>query len=88
MNEIDTLLQSALTTIEKILEVEKFSTYVEVKSAIETCIILIKANEFEKVESKLIYCARMIMEAPPRNSELGLTLLNKIDLIITKISLN
>jgi hypothetical protein len=86
MNEIETLLKAAHAQIEEIVREENFGAYQDVKTAIENSIDLIKMQEMEKCKQRIFFSIRMIMEAPPRNSELGLALLQKLDVISDKLS--
>ncbi|MFN7911685.1 MAG: hypothetical protein ACK5QC_07650 [Bacteroidota bacterium] len=79
-------LLDAIENMDSILSSEDFSAYRQIrKSLIDTMNFLFENKKID-AEKHLLLCIRLLMEAPPKNKELGMETLVKIDSIYKNLS--
>lgn len=76
MNDI---LAEINNLIAELVEEERFPAYVQMKEELSEFVNVDSSNKTPLLKNKLGLCIRLLMEAPPRNKEKGMTLLLKLD---------
>ena len=76
----------AVENIQSILSEEDFSAYHQIKKSLIEALNFLLENKKVDAEKHLLLCIRLLMEAPPKNKELGMETLIKIDSIYKNLS--
>ena len=86
LKKINIEIVEAIDNIDTIIKQENFSAYFDVKNALIKTLNFLLENKKADAEKHLLFCIRLLMEAPPKNEELGLAVLVKIDAIYKNLS--
>lgn len=79
-------IQNIIQILDSILKEEDFSAYRKLKHNYINAIKLLENNSpIQEIKSELEFTIRILMEAPPKNKELGLQALIAMDLVYKKI---
>lgn len=76
----------AIENIQSIISQEDFSAYHQIKKSLVDALNFLIENKKLDAEKHLLLCIRLLMEAPPKNKDLGMETLIKIDSIYKNLS--
>jgi hypothetical protein len=76
----------AIEKIDIIISEDDFSAFHHIKSSLIEALNFLLGNKKVDAEKHLLLCIRLLMEAPPKNKELGMETLIKIDSIYKELS--
>ncbi|MBL7810896.1 MAG: hypothetical protein JNL57_01615 [Bacteroidetes bacterium] len=79
MEHIISNIKKALNYLDTIISKDPFSAYLKTSDSLNNSIHCIENKNFSAAKEELLFSIRMIMEAPPEDSELALEILNIID---------
>jgi hypothetical protein len=80
MNDLIATIEDVIEKLNLLSSQEEFPLYGELKNKYKKALLLIQQNEpNNKVISELAFTTRMFQEAPPKNKDLGLEILIKMD---------
>lgn len=72
-------LLDSIENIDSIIREENFSAYQDIKVALTKALNFLLENKKTDAEKQLLLAIRLLMEAPPKNKEMGMISLVKID---------
>lgn len=76
----------AIENIDKIISNEDFPAYHQIRNLLINTINFICEDKKAEAEKHLLLCIRLLMEAPPKNKDLGMETLVKLDSIYKNLS--
>lgn len=88
LKKINIEILEAIEDIDTIISQENFSAYFDIKNTLIKTLNFLLENKKADAENHLLFCIRLLMEAPPKNEELGLAMLIKIDTIYKNLSIH
>ena len=77
---------NAIECIDTILLEEDFSAYRQIRESLVKALNFLLDDMKENAVNHLLLCIRLLMDAPPKNKDLGLETLVKIDSIYKQLS--
>lgn len=79
MQDYNVLLKEIISLIDEIIREEDFPAYTHIKLNCEIALKDLQQNQIDKSLENIDSSIHLLLEAPPRNSILGDSLINKLD---------